>query len=141
MCRPSPRFCDPLSAGMSSMSRALLLSFTIALFAVFAGMAQAAPPSGLAGCEVRFAAKPDDEASTACFYDVGAADPKLAPAVAARLEALLAGHPGHPWLSLFLGYTKTDTAGAVALYRAAAEGFAVRHEARGEVFARSNLQR
>jgi len=121
------------------MFRAIALSFTIALFAA---TAQAASPSGLADCERRFAAAPDAEESAACFYDTGVADPKLAPAAAARLETLLAGHPGHPWLSLFLGHVKMDTPERAApLYRAAAEAFAVRHQARGEVLARGNLQR
>jgi len=121
------------------MLRAIALSFTIALFAA---PAQAAPPAAFADCETRFAAAPDAEESAACFYDSGVADPKLAPAAAARLEALLAGHPGHPWLSLFLGHVRMDTPErAAVLYRAAAEAFAVRHQARGEVLARGNLQR
>lgn len=121
------------------MLRTVLLSFAIALSA---GAAHAAPPSALTACEARFAAAPDAEESSSCFYDAGLADPKLAPAATARMEELLAAHPGHPWLSLYLGHGKADEpARAVALYRTAAEAFASRHEARGEVLARGNLQR
>ena len=102
----------------------------------------AAAPSSLADCEARFAAAPASEESSSCFYDAGLADPKLAPAATARMEALLASHPGHPWLSLYLGHEKAiPPARALALYRAAADTFAARHQARGEVLARGNLQR
>jgi CHAT domain-containing protein/tetratricopeptide (TPR) repeat protein len=121
------------------MSRPVILSFAIALSAV---AAHASPPSSLAACEARFAAAPDVEESSSCFYDAGLADPKVAPAATARIAELLASHPGHPWLSLYLGHEKAgEPARAVALYRAAVEGFASRHEARGEVLARGNLQR
>jgi CHAT domain-containing protein len=122
------------------MTRHVLLFFAAALST--AALHAAAPPSSLADCEARFAAAPAAEESSSCFYDVGLADPKLAPAATARMEALLAAHPGHPWLSLFLGHEKAvQPARALALYRAAAATFAARHQARGEVLARGNLQR
>jgi CHAT domain-containing protein len=87
-------------------------------------------------------AAPETEESSSCFYDAGLADPELVPAATARIEALLAAHAGHPWLSLYLGHVKTgEPARAVSLYRAAAEAFATRRMARGEVLARGNLQR
>jgi CHAT domain-containing protein len=92
-------------------------------------------------CEARFTRAPDEEASSSCFFEAGR-DPKTAPMAAARLERLLAAHPGHPWLSLFLGHLKTrEPDRALALYRAAANRFAADRKARGEVLARSNLQR
>jgi CHAT domain-containing protein/tetratricopeptide (TPR) repeat protein len=128
---------------MSFMSRTVLLSLAVAFSTFSANAVRAAtPPSSLADCEARFAAAPDAEESSSCFYDLGLADPKLAPAATSRLEELLAAHPRHPWLALYLGHEKAgEPARAVALYRTAAEAFAARGEARGEVLARGNLQR
>jgi len=124
---------------MSSLARAVVSLLAITLLARPAG---AAPPPSLAACDARFVAAPDAEGSAACFLDAGLADAHLAPAAVARLEALLATHPGHPWLALYLGHARTDAPErAVVLYRAAAGAFAARHEARGEVLARANLQR
>lgn len=95
----------------------------------------------LAACDALFAASPDAEEPSSCFFQASK-DPEVRPAAAARLESLLARHPGHPWLSLYLGHLKTaDQEEAAALYRAAAAKFAALHEARGEVLARGNLQR
>ncbi len=52
---------------------------------------------------------------------------------------MLASHPGHPWVLLYLGHLDTDH--SEALYKAAARGFASRRDARGEFLAHSNLQR
>jgi len=105
------------------------------------GQARAAAPPDLTDCESQFAREPNAERSSSCFYDASRGT-QLAPAAEARLESLLAAHPGHPWLTLNLGHFKvSDPERALALYRAAADTFATRHEARGEVLARANLQR
>jgi CHAT domain-containing protein/tetratricopeptide (TPR) repeat protein len=118
--------------------RAFLLSFALVLSPA---ASRAAVPAPLPACDARFAAEPDAETSSSCFFEAGK-DPALAPAARARLQKLLAAHPGHPWLSLYLGHMKTaEPERALALYRAAAERFTARGEARGEVLARSNLQR
>jgi CHAT domain-containing protein/tetratricopeptide (TPR) repeat protein len=127
---------------MSALARAVVPLLAITLLAMSAIAAGAAPPPPFAACDARFAAAPDAEGSAACFLDAGLADARLAPAATARLEALLAAHPGHPWLALYIGHARTDAPErALALYRAAAGAFAARHAARGEVLARANLQR
>jgi CHAT domain-containing protein/tetratricopeptide (TPR) repeat protein len=106
-----------------------------------AGHAGDSGGAGLAACDALFAAAPDDPASAACFYNAGK-DPAVAPAARAHLERLLAASPGHPWLELNLGHLESGSPErALTLYRAAAERFAAGHDAKGEVLARSNLQR
>ncbi|HEX7181850.1 MAG TPA: CHAT domain-containing protein, partial [Thermoanaerobaculia bacterium] len=115
---------------------AVLLSLALVPIA-----AHAAERPDLAACEAGFAAAPDSEESSSCFFEASK-DPEVTPAATARLEKLLAQNPGHPWLSLYLGHLKTaDQEQAAALYRAAAAKFAILREARGEVLARANLQR
>src|SRR5829696_5326257 len=89
-------------------------------------------------CEARFAADPDDQYSSRCFFEVGR---KLnqRPEAITRVKRHLARHPGHPWLTLALGHLDPDR--AEALYRSAARTFAARKIALGEVLARTNLQR
>jgi len=91
-------------------------------------------------CEARFATAPDVEASASCFFEVGR-DPARGPEATTRLRRLLDSHPGHPWLTLFLGHRLRDEPEKAApLYRSAAETFEKRHISRGEFLARSNLQ-
>src|SRR4028119_2261274 len=94
----------------------------------------------LSACEARFATAPEAEDSAKCFYDLGRETEDLAPVRQMRL--LLARHPGHPWLSLYLAHLMSrEPEQAAPLYRDAAAGFALRRLPRGEVIARSNLQR
>jgi CHAT domain-containing protein/tetratricopeptide (TPR) repeat protein len=124
---------------MSFLSRAILLLAAVALPAV---PARSAVPLSLAACDAGFAAAPNVEASASCFFDAGLKEPAIASRTTARMEELLAAHPGHPWLSLYLGHAKaSEPERAIALYRTAAAAFAAGREARGEVLARGNLQR
>jgi CHAT domain-containing protein len=96
---------------------------------------------GFAACETQFAAAPDVEGSASCFFETGR-DPARAPEATTRLLRLLDRHPRHPWVSLFLGHLLNDEPEkAASLYQSAAETFTERRIARGEVLARSNLQR
>ena len=58
---------------------------------------------------------------------------------AARLKALLKRYPESPWPTLYLGFIDQEHAGE--LFRSAAEGFAARRDAKGEVIARINIYR
>ncbi|HEV2854552.1 MAG TPA: CHAT domain-containing protein [Thermoanaerobaculia bacterium] len=119
------------------MIGALAVSFLLAVSSP-AAAAPAPPAVNLADCESRFPLQPEVEGSAKCFYDLSK-DPGQKAEATGRLRALLARHPGHPWLSLYLGHL--DTEHSEELYRAAARAFASRREARGEVLARANLQR
>lgn len=91
-----------------------------------------------AHCDAQFAQQPDTEEPARCFEETGSALGKRE-AAAQRLRSLLAERPTDAWLHLYLGHLDSDR--AETLYRRAAEQFAARREARGEVLARSNLQR
>src|SRR4028118_1313738 len=75
----------------------------------------------LSACEARFATAPEAEDSAKCFYDLGRETEDLAPVRQMRL--LLARHPGHPWLSLYLAHLMSrEPEPAAPLYRAAPAG-------------------
>jgi CHAT domain-containing protein/tetratricopeptide (TPR) repeat protein len=100
----------------------------------------AEPKADLSVCGARFATAPDAEDSAKCFYDLGRESEDPEPV--RRMRQLLARHPGHPWLSLYLAHLMSrEPEQAAPLYRDAAAGFALRRLPRGEVIARSNLQR
>ncbi len=94
--------------------------------------------SSFARCEELAGRLPESEETARCFEETGEAPERTAEAVA-RLRELLERHPGSPWPTLYLGYL--DSAHAEALFRAALAGFIARRDAKGEVFARTNLHR
>ena len=96
------------------------------------------PPPSFEKCDQLAAGKPESEETAKCFDDTAEALKKPEEG-AARLQELLRRFPGSPWPTLYLAYLDTTHAGE--LFRGAAEGFAARHEARGEVLARSNVHR
>jgi CHAT domain-containing protein len=95
-------------------------------------------PRGFARCEELAGRLPESEETARCFEETGEAPERTAVAVA-RLRDLLERHPGSPWPTLYLGYL--DPTHAEALSRAALAGFIARRDAKGEVFARTNLHR
>ena len=119
-----------------------LAGMTAALFAflilVVPSPTAAAPAADFAACESRFSLQPDIQDSSECFFNLSR-EPGQKDEAIRRLRALLARHPGHPWLTLYLGHLEPEH--SERLYRAAARAFAARHEARGELLAHSNLQR
>jgi hypothetical protein len=125
---------SPVQYTLPKMSLALIAVLALAVSSPSA----AAPDASFAACESQFAAQPQAEESSKCFYDLDK-NPSPDNEAAARLRSLLARRPGHPWLSLYLGHL--DPEHAESLYRAAARSFAARHETRGEFLARANLQR
>ncbi|HEV8580430.1 MAG TPA: CHAT domain-containing protein [Thermoanaerobaculia bacterium] len=94
--------------------------------------------SGFARCEELAGRLPESEETARCFEETGEAPERTAEAMA-RLRELLERYPGSPWPTLYLGYL--DSAHAEALSRAALAGFIARRDAKGEVFARTNLHR
>ncbi len=100
--------------------------------------ARPAELSGFARCEELAGRLPESEETARCFEEIGEAPERTAEAVA-RLRELLENHPGSPWPTLYLGYL--DPTHAEALSRAALAGFIARRDAKGEVFARTNLHR
>lgn len=115
-----------------------LAGMTAALFAFLLLVVPSPAAASFAACESRFSLQPEIEDSSKCFYDLSR-EPGQKTEATQRLRALLARHPGHPWLSLYLGHL--DSERSEELYRTAARAFAARREARGEVLAHSNLQR
>ena len=96
------------------------------------------PPAGFDACDRLAASQPEAEATAKCYDDVGTSL-KQPEVEAARLRDLLKRFPGSPWPTFYLAFL--DTAHAGELFRAAAAGFAARHDAGGEVRARSNVYR
>jgi CHAT domain-containing protein len=96
------------------------------------------PPANFDVCERLAGSRPESEETAKCFEETGEALKKQEEG-AVRLRELLRRYPGSPWPTLYLAYL--DTAHAGELFRAAAEGFTSRHDARGEVLARSNVHR
>jgi CHAT domain-containing protein len=93
----------------------------------------------VADCERRFAADPEAEASSSCFYEAGKEPSQQAEAIR-RAEGLLRLHPGNPWLTYFLGSLLwADTGRSSDLSAAAADLMAARGLALGEVRACWNL--
>ena len=118
-------------AGMTAALFAFLLS-------VVSPTADAAPATSFSTCESLFSLQPEIEDSAKCFYDLSR-EPGQKDEAIRRLRALHSRHPGHPWLSFYLGVL--DPQRSEELYRTAARAFAARREARGEFLAHSNLQR
>ncbi len=113
-------------------------------FTLLAGSAPGAEPDlDFAACEAGFSAAPNTESSADCFYDVGRSSGRTSEA-AERIRKHLSLSPGHPWLSHYLAHLLSldnKTEQASALYEEAARTFSSRRDPRGEVLARSNLQR
>jgi hypothetical protein len=95
----------------------------------------------LAACTVHFAADPESEESAKCFHQAGQGPGAQEPAIR-RLEELRARYPGRPWLLFYLGHLRwTEPARGEELFHQAAELFAARGEARGEILARDSRER
>ncbi|HEX9941908.1 MAG TPA: CHAT domain-containing protein [Thermoanaerobaculia bacterium] len=120
------------------MQRILPFLLAIALAPPSAGQPQPPPPAGFARCEQLAARQPKSEETAKCFDEAGTEFQKPEEA-AARLRELLRRHPGSPWPTLYLAFLETER--SEELFRQAAEGFAARRDARGEVLARANLHR
>jgi hypothetical protein len=103
--------------------------------------ARAESATALDECEARFAADPEAEASSFCFFDAGrdpARPAQKAEAIRA-LEDLLRLHPRNAWLSYFLGaLIWNEPRRSSDLSAAAADLLAERGLAQGEVRACSN---
>lgn len=119
-----------------------LAAVLLALLSLTALPARSAEPENdPATCEPGFAAAPDLEESTKCFYDKGFNKP-LADDAEARMRRHLGRQPRHPWLPLYLGHLLLrDPERAKPLYQQAAASCAAHRLPRCEVIARSNLQR
>jgi len=98
----------------------------------------AQPPAGFDACDRMAASQPETEATAKCYDDVGTRL-KQPEVEIARLRDLLQRFPRNPWPSFYLAFLDKDHTGE--LLRTAAAGFAARHEASGELRARSNLYR
>jgi CHAT domain-containing protein/tetratricopeptide (TPR) repeat protein len=118
------------------MLPALLPLLTLAVAAP--ASAEPPAPSGFARCEQLAASHPEREETSRCFDEAGESLQKNEEA-GERLRDLLQRHPGSPWPTLFLAYH--DAEHSDALFRQAAQGFADRRDAKGEVLARANLHR
>ncbi|MEA2599906.1 MAG: hypothetical protein QOF89_898 [Acidobacteriota bacterium] len=115
-----------------------ILAFLLAASPSTAAAPPPQPPANFDVCERLAGSRPEGEETAKCFEETGEALKKPEEG-AAHLQGLLKQYPGSPWPTLYLAYL--DTAHAGELFRAAAEGFATRQEARGEVLARSNVHR
>lgn len=109
--------------------------------ALAAGPAARAADDPVAACDERFARAPEEYDSSFCYYQA-AQDAALRGAAARRLDVLAARHPGNHWLVLTRGHLELQRhpERAEPLYRRAAEGFAGRSQAAGEIAARFNLR-
>ncbi|HKI00355.1 MAG TPA: CHAT domain-containing protein [Thermoanaerobaculia bacterium] len=98
-------------------------------------------PSELAACSAHFAADPESEESARCFLEAGQGPGAQEPAIR-RLEELKARYPGRPWLLFSLGHLRwTEPDQGEELFRQAAELFAARRDARGEILSRDSRER
>jgi CHAT domain-containing protein len=123
-----------------SVNAVLCLVHALALTAS-AGARAATTADPLATCRERFAAKPDDYESAACFSRL-ALDDRLWRESTRMFEALITAHPGNFWLPLAYGsaWVTRNPDRAEHLYRQAAAGFERLGHAEGELQARSTLR-
>lgn len=99
-----------------------------------------AAPSPFADCEATFAADPDGWKTCACFHRVAVAEGLQDEAIE-RLEAHRAGDPDNPCLAWTLGrllIERREADEAAGLLQDAAEEYAARGLADGEIYARLN---
>jgi tetratricopeptide (TPR) repeat protein len=113
-------------------------------FLISAGLLAGAPLARgdpFSGCAAQFAARPDDYASSYCFFQVAQQEKRWEEA-ARLLDGLRARHPRNGWLTLARGNVEwtRDVDRAEAFYREAAAGFAEQGLPEGEVLARHNLR-
>lgn len=96
---------------------------------------------GFAVCRERFAQKPDDYESAACFSRLAVQLDMWAESTRV-FEALIKAHPRNFWLRLAYGdaWVTRNPDRAEGLYRQAADGFAASGHAEGELLARSTLR-
>jgi CHAT domain-containing protein len=120
------------------MVSAILASLLLILFSSPAGSTPVDPPAGFDACDRLAASQPEVESTSKC-YDDTATRLKQPEIEAARLRELLKRFPGSPWPAFYLAFL--DAGHTDELFRLAAAGFAARHDAGGEVRARSNVYR
>jgi len=117
---------------------------TLALFLLASALAPLRGHAGeveLAACASQFAADPESEESAQCFHKAGQGPGAQEPAVR-RMEELRTRYPGRPWLLFYLGHLLlTEPARGEELFRQAAELFAARGDARGEIRSRDSRER
>jgi tetratricopeptide (TPR) repeat protein len=113
----------------------------LVLVAGLLGGAAAARADPFATCLEQFASRPDDYASSYCFFQVAQREKRWGEA-ARLLDGLRAGHPDNGWLTLARGNVEwtRDVGRAETFYREAAARFAEQGRAEGEVLARTNLR-
>jgi CHAT domain-containing protein/tetratricopeptide (TPR) repeat protein len=113
----------------------------LATLIVCTGTGEAHASDPFVDCRRRFAEKPLDYESSACFQQTMIRDQLWAEG-ARVFEALIREHPENYWLPLSFGHVfrERDPDRSIALYRAAAEGFRKTGHAGGEIVARSNLR-
>ena len=119
-----------------------ILCLVLALALVEPPAATAAPASDpFATCRERFAEKPDDYESAACFSRL-ALDERLWAESTRVFDALISAHPNNFWLTLAYGnaWVTRNPDRAERLYRQAADGFRALAHAEGELLARSTLR-
>jgi CHAT domain-containing protein/tetratricopeptide (TPR) repeat protein len=109
-------------------------------FALAGAILAAGAPAGFQACEALAASQPEKQETARCFEETGTALGREKEAIA-RLEALREKHPGSPWIALYLSFLHHGTGREEGYLRSAAEGFARQGDPKGEVSARSNLQR
>lgn len=124
------------SSGLTTVRRCL-----VAWMLVYAGQPAWCAPT-FDTCQSSVAARPAEYESYRCFYEVAAASGEWQ-AAARHLEKLAAKHPRIDWI-VFVRATvtsPTDRGAAERLYLEAAQRFEAAGNVRGEVLARTNIQR
>ncbi|HEV7509351.1 MAG TPA: CHAT domain-containing protein [Thermoanaerobaculia bacterium] len=116
----------------------MLSAVLASLLALTLSSPAASASTGFEACDRLAASQPEAEATAKCYDDEGTRLKQPA-AEAARLRDLLRRFPGSPWPAFYLSFVDTDH--TAELTRAAAAGFAARHDAGGEVRARGNIYR
>src|SRR4029450_2692487 len=115
--------------------RALLLA------APFLAASPPARADPFATCTAQFAARPDDYASSYCFFQIAQQQKRWEDA-SRLLDGLRARHPANGWLALARGNVEwtRDVGRAEGFYREAAALFSEQGLAEGEVVVRPNLR-
>ena len=114
---------------------------TLAVAAVSAPPAYAAPADPFADCRKQFAEKPQAYDSAYCFYTV-TQQQRLWDQGLQTFTTLMLQYPDNYFLPLAFGHVQRerDPAAAEASYRRAADGFRAARHAEGEILARGSLR-